>query len=219
MADAGSPRPQEASRSANLTPPFPLWLPLPQPRLARRLPLNRLWPRPASAASVTSTWGRDFLLRAPLGLGTQPALRGLKGGGRRTRVGFLVGLRLRPRTPEKASPPRRSGVFLHCRRCPFRLRSSLGIPHISRGWEPEGRAWPSGSCSSACAASGRRDLTRRDGLGLHPACGTVSRGPSAPAGRVPQAPVAGAVEVSTWRVRPDHRSLLSFLCARFKVRV
>lgn len=157
--------------------------PLSQPRLARRLPLNCLCP--ASAASVTSTWGRDFLLRAPLGLGTQPALRDLKGGGRRTLGGFLVGLWLRRRTPEKASPPRRSGVFLHCRRCPFRLRSSLGITHISRGREPEGRAWPSGSCSSACAASGRRDLARRDGLGLHPACGTVSRGPSAPAGRVP----------------------------------
>lgn len=44
-------------------------------------PSNGLRPRPASAARVTSAWGRDFLLRAPLGLGTESALWGLRGGG------------------------------------------------------------------------------------------------------------------------------------------
>lgn len=57
-------------------------------RLARPLPVTAP-ARPERAASVTSTWGRDFRLSPPRGLGTRSAPRRWRGGGRRAEVACL----------------------------------------------------------------------------------------------------------------------------------
>ncbi|ELW61501.1 Coiled-coil domain-containing protein 41 [Tupaia chinensis] len=138
---------------------------------------------------MTSTQGRDFLLRAPRGLGTQATLPGRWGGVRRAE-GATGGAGW-PRTPTRPvrSEERR---FFHLW-CP---RSHPRLPQTSPG---------SGACGarsallrlpSACAASGLRDLARRGGPGRHPRCRTVFLSPDASASRVEWEPVVGAVEVS-----------------------
>lgn len=141
--------------------------------------------------------GRDFLLRAPLVLAILTTTRGWRGGGRPAAVVSQPDVAPGwPRTAEKTRPPRWSGLFTAAAAAAaLRPGSPPGSLRLPTSRKPEGCVRLSCSASSACAASGLRDLARRGGLGWRPACGTGSLCPNAPARRVEWVPVVGAEEV------------------------
>lgn len=176
--------PAESARSAAPAPRSRACRPPLRPRPAHRLPLT------TSGCGVGDVGvGAGLPALRPEVSGPSPR-RGSRVTGRRLVSWLHVGYGLAAHPGEVPS----AGKERRRRALPPELPR---VPPIPPGWEPR-RSRPSGCSSSpACAVSAGRHLSRRGGLDPHPAYGTVSLSPNAPARRAEWVPW-----LQLWRCPP-----------------